>query len=349
MFNVHNILRSHLKDLVPYSSARDEFSGRASIYLDANENALGSTVSEAYNRYPDPYQHKVKEKLAAIKGVEPGQIFLGNGSDEAIDLLIRAFCEPKEDNIMIFPPTYGMYKVSAAINNIETVSVPLKPGFIIDENRVFDHIDPHTRLIFICNPNNPTGNSLDEGPVINLLEHFSGCVVVDEAYIDFAQHTSFIRYLEKYPNLVVMQTFSKAWGLAALRLGMAFAHVSIIDILNKIKPPYNISGLTQEKALEALSNESLKNRMVEAILKERTRLIDRLAGLTLVKHIYPTDTNFVLIKVDDPQGVYQYLLKESVVIRDRSTVHLCEGCLRITVGTGAENTTLIQKLAAYTG
>ena len=347
MFNLDNILRKHLKDLVPYSSARDEFTGQAKTYLDANENPLGSTVRESYNRYPDPHQKLIKEKLAVIKGVPPDQIFLGNGSDEAIDLLIRAFCEPGEDNIIIFPPTYGMYKVTATINNVEVVEVPLKSDFNIDENLALKSINRNTRLIFVCSPNNPTGNSLDEGPVINLLQRFSGCVVVDEAYIDFANRKSFTRYLEKCPNLVVMQTFSKAWGLAALRLGMAFAGAPIISILNKIKPPYNISGLTQQKALEALSNESLKNNMVETILLEKKKLIDQLARLTLVKHIYPSDANFVLVKVDDPRGVYRYLIEESVVVRDRSTVHLCEGCLRITVGTEAENEILIQKLTAW--
>lgn len=347
MFNARDILRKHLRDLVPYASARDEFSGQARIYLDANENGLGSTVSGPYNRYPDPHQKLVKEKLAQIKGVQPDQIFLGNGSDEAIDLLIRAFCEPKEDNILILPPTYGMYKVSAAINNVEVITAPLTPDFNIDESRVFEEITPGTRLIFVCNPNNPTGNALKEGAVIRLLEQFSGCVVVDEAYIDFAKHQSFVHYLKNYPNLVVMQTFSKAWGLAGLRLGMAFANTTIVDILNKIKPPYNINGLTQEKALEALANEPLKNRMVETILTAREKLMDQLAGLVLVKHIYPTDTNFILVKVDDPRGIYHYLIDNSVVVRDRSNVHLCEGCLRITVGTEDENETLIQKLAAY--
>ena len=347
MFNPRDILRKHLRDLVPYASARDEFSGQARIYLDANENGLGSTVSGLYNRYPDPHQKLVKEKLAQIKGVQPDQIFLGNGSDEAIDLLIRAFCEPKEDNILILPPTYGMYKVSAAINNVEVITAPLTPDFNIDESRVFEEITSGTRLIFVCNPNNPTGNALKEGAVIRLLEQFSGCVVVDEAYIDFAKHQSFVHHLENYPNLVVMQTFSKAWGLAGLRLGMAFANTTIVDILNKIKPPYNINGLTQEKALEALANEPLKNRMVETILTAREKLMDQLAGLVLVKHIYPTDTNFILVKVDDPRGIYHYLIDNSVVVRDRSNVHLCEGCLRVTVGTEDENETLIQKLAAY--
>ena len=347
MFNLDDILRRHLKGLVPYSSARDEFSGQAKTYLDANENALGSTVNGAYNRYPDPYQKLVKEKLANIKGVRPDQVFLGNGSDEAIDLLIRAFCEPREDSIIIFPPTYGMYKVAAGINNVGVVEAPLKPDFNIDENLLFNRINNNTKLIFVCNPNNPTGNSLDEAPILNLLRRFSGLVIVDEAYIDFASHESFIRYLDEYPNLVVMQTFSKAWGLAALRLGMAYASTSVINILNNIKPPYNISGLAQEKALEALENEALKDKMVEGILEQRRKLIDRLEGLAMIKHIYPTDANFVLVKVDDPKGVYNYLIEGAVVVRDRSRVHLCEGCLRVTVGTETENEDLIQKLAAW--
>ena len=347
MFDLDKVLRQHLKDLVPYSSARDEFSGQAKIYLDANENAYGSAVSGLYNRYPDPYQKLIKEKLATIKGVRPDQIFLGNGSDEAIDLIIRAFCEPKEDNIIILPPTYGMYKVAADINNVGIVEVPLKTDFNIDESLVFEHINDNTKLIFVCSPNNPTGNSLDEGPVMDLLGKFPGCVIVEEAYIDFSTHQSFVRHIDKYPNLIVMQTFSKAWGLAAMRLGMAFADVSIINVLNKIKPPYNISGLAQEKALEALENESLKSEMVKTILRQREKLIDQLEGLALVKHIYPSDANFVLVKVDDPEGIYNYLIGEEVVVRDRSRVHLCEGCLRITVGTKDENLSLIQKLKAW--
>lgn len=347
MFDLDKVLRQHLKDLVPYSSARDEFSGQAKIYLDANENAYGSTVSGLYNRYPDPYQKLIKEKLATIKGVHPDQIFLGNGSDEAIDLIIRAFCEPKEDNIIILPPTYGMYKVAAGINNVGIVEVPLKTDFNIDENLVFERINDNTKLIFVCSPNNPTGNSLDEGPVMDLLSKFPGCVIVDEAYIDFSTQQSFVSYIDKYPNLIVMQTFSKAWGLAAMRLGMAFADVPIINVLNKIKPPYNISGLAQEKALEALENESLKSEMVKAILHQKEKLIDQLKGLALVKYIYPSDANFVLVKVDDPEGIYNYLIGEEVVVRDRSRVHLCEGCLRITVGTEDENLILIQKLRTW--
>ena len=347
MFNLDKILRKHLRDLEPYSSARDEFSGEARIFLDANENSIGSTVDELYNRYPDPYQRLIKEKLASIKLLKPDRIFLGNGSDEAIDLIIRAFCEPQEDNIIILPPTYGMYKVSAAINNVEVVQVPLTQDFNINEAELFANITTNTKVVFICNPNNPTGNALNEESIIHLLEKFSCCVVVDEAYIDFATHKSFIRYLDKYPNLVVMQTFSKAWGLAALRLGMAFADESIISILNRIKPPYNINGLTQEKALQALSNESQKNEMVTTILKERERLINELSGLGMVQKIYPSDTNFILVKIEDPKAVYRYLIAELVVVRDRSNVHLCEGCLRITVGTGAENDMLVKKLAAW--
>ncbi len=347
MFELDKILRSHLKELEPYSSARDEFSGEARIFLDANENAIGSTVNELYNRYPDPYQRSIKEKLAGIKRVKPEQIFLGNGSDEAIDLIIRAFCEPAEDNVIILPPTYGMYKVSAGINNVTVVQVPLTADFNIDETALFAHINANTKVIFICNPNNPTGNALDEGPIIHLLEQFSGCVVVDEAYIDFAAHESFTKYLDKYPNLIVMQTFSKAWGLAALRLGMAFADTSIINVLNRIKPPYNINGLTQEKALQALSNETIKNTMVASILKEREWLIAALSELEMVQKIYPSDANFILVKMEDPRAVYKYLIAEMVVVRDRSNVHLCEGCLRITVGTRAENDVLVLKLRAW--
>ena len=347
MFELDKILRPHLKDLEPYSSARDEFSGEARIFLDANENAIGSAVDELYNRYPDPYQRLIKEKLSGIKGVKPDQIFLGNGSDEAIDLIIRAFCEPSKDNVIILPPTYGMYKVSAGINNVAVVQVPLTTDFNIDETALFAKINANTKVIFVCNPNNPTGNALNETPIIHLLEKFSGCVVVDEAYIDFATHESFTKHLDKYPNLIVMQTFSKAWGLAALRLGMAFADAAIINVLNRIKPPYNINGLTQEKALQALSNEPLKNEMVMTILKERERLVATLSELEMVRKIYPSDANFILVRVEDPQAVYQFLIKELVVVRDRSGVHLCEGCLRITVGTMAENDMLVQKLRTW--
>ena len=347
MFNLDSILRNNIKRLVPYSSARDEFKGKASIFLDANENSLGSPLMKWYNRYPDPLQMKVKEKLSGIKGISSDHIFLGNGSDECIDLLIRAFCEPGVDNIIICPPTYGMYEVSANINDVLIKKVPLTPEFQLNLEAIANNIDDNTKLIFLCSPNNPTGNSLDRGDVETLLNNYWGLVVIDEAYINFSRSKSFIQELPEYPNLVVMQTLSKAWGLAALRLGMAFASQEIIKIFNRIKPPYNINQATQELVLQALDNVEEVNAMIREIVAGRQWLEAELPALPVVRKVYPSDANFLLVKVTEPLNIYRYLLDQGIVVRDRSRVELCEGCLRITVGSPAENEALVKALGNF--
>ncbi len=343
-FDLTKVIRPHVLALKPYSSARDEYSGHEGVFLDANENPLGSVGGGNYNRYPDPYQQEIKKKLAIIKGVQPQQIFLGNGSDEAIDLLIRAFCEPKEEKILITPPTYGMYQVSADVNVVEVKEVPLTTDFNLQVDEILKELDDLTKLVFLCSPNNPTGNSLRNADVEKVLEEAKGIVVVDEAYIDFSAEKSYLSFLGRYPNLVVMQTFSKAWGLAGLRLGMAFASPELIGFINKIKPPYNINQLTQEKALESLAQYSSQKEMVEEILKERGNLAKELKSLPTVRKIYPSDANFLLIKIDEATAVYEKLVGKHVIVRNRSKVQLCEDCLRITVGSEAENIELMKSL-----
>ncbi|GAB3936052.1 histidinol-phosphate transaminase [Larkinella terrae] len=357
MFELNTILRPHILSLTPYSSARDEYTGKEGIFLDANENAFGSTLDgsivenvtseEQYNRYPDPHQLAIKAKLAPIKGVRPTQIFIGNGSDEPIDLLVRATCTPGRDSILILPPTYGMYEVSAAINDIQLIKIPLTPDFQVDVPAVLSAIEPHTKLLFVCSPNNPTGNLIDPDDIKTLLNRFNGLVVVDEAYIDFADTQSFTSLLDQYPNLVVLQTFSKAWGLAALRSGMCFASEQLIEVLNKIKPPYNVSGPTQQLLLKALGNVPSKDTMVARILAQREELIANLLNLPLVRHVYPSDANFILVKFDDPKAVFDFLIDQQIIVRDRHRVKLCEGCLRITVGTESENEQLLTMLKAF--
>ncbi len=348
MADLEKLLRPHLRKLVPYASARDEFSGEAAVFLDANENPLGSATAEEYNRYPDPYQQRVKHALARIKNVKENRIFLGNGSDEAIDLLIRAFCEPAKDHIIILPPTYGMYKVSADVNNVEVKEVLLSADYQPRPDKILEEVNEHSKILFICSPNNPTGNLQESGAIQKLVESFPGLVVVDEAYIDFAGVDSWAQKLDDYPNLIVLQTFSKAWGLAALRLGIAYANPELISILNKIKPPYNVSELTQERALEAMSNIDKMNAQVSIILHERSILMEALEELPLVEKVYPTDANFVMVKVPQARRVYDFLVKKGIIVRDRSRVALCEGCLRITVGSPGENEQLLLQLAAYT-
>ena len=349
MFNLNELVRENIKRLTPYSSARDEFKGEASTFLDANENSFGSPLTHWYNRYPDPLQLKVKERLSAIKGIASSNIFLGNGSDECIDLLIRAFCEPAVDNIVICPPTYGMYEVSANINDVPVKKVPLTPDFQLNLEALANAIDGNTKLIFLCSPNNPTGNSLHRDDVEALLNNYFGLVVIDEAYINFSKFKSFTRELPEYPNLVVMQTLSKAWGLAALRIGMAFASEQIIGILNKIKPPYNINQASQELALEALNNVQEVNDMIREIVNERFLLEKNLRELAVVRKIHPSDANFLLVEVTQPVSIYRYLLTKGIVVRDRSRVELCEGCLRITVGTPHENKLLLAALGDFPG
>jgi len=343
MFDLATLLRNNIRNIKPYSSARDEYSGADGVFLDANENPFGSVAEGDFNRYPDPYQRAVKEKLAALKNVEVEQIFLGNGSDEPIDLLFRAFARPGKDNVIIMPPTYGMYQVCADINDVEVRKVSLTADFEIREKEVLDAVDENTKLIFVCSPNNPTGNLLSGEKIEYLLNSFSGLVVVDEAYIDFADAESWSTKLNEYPNLLVLQTFSKAWGMAALRIGMAFASDEIISIFNKIKYPYNLNVLTQQKALEALDNVAKKDAFVAQILEQRAYLIHAFESMN-VENIYPSDSNSLLIKVAGAHEVYNALVKKLIIVRDRSSVTLCNDCLRITIGTQEENDLLIEEL-----
>ncbi len=346
-FDLTKLLRPHISKIRPYSSARDEYSGKAGIFLDANENPFGSLADGAFNRYPEPYQLDIKMKLAEVKGVPADQIFLGNGSDEAIDLLMRAFCTPGADNIILLPPTYGMYEVSAGINDIQIKRVNLSENYQLRPEAILDAVDDFTKIIFICSPNNPSGNKVRRSDIYQILNNFKGLLVVDEAYIDFSDELSFTTELANYPNLLVMQTFSKAWGLASLRLGMAFASKEIIKILNLIKPPYNISGLTQEKVLEALDNAEAIKKVVKDTLEERAFLEIELAKFPFVKTIYPSHANFLLLKTDGARKIYEFLINQTIIIRDRSKVVLCEDCLRISVGTRTENEALLKALKLY--
>ena len=338
--DINTLVRKNVLNMKPYSSARDEFHGEAEVFMDANENPYPSP----YNRYPDPLQWKVKEKLAQIKGVKPTQIFLGNGSDEPIDLIIRAFCEPNHDSILITEPTYGMYKVCAEVNAVNVQQVLLTPDFDLDLGEIPNTFDATTKVIFLCSPNNPTGNLLSRDRIVEVLKRFYGLVVIDEAYIDFTKSKSFVNELKKYPNLVVLQTFSKAWGLAGLRLGMCYASEEIISILNKIKYPYNVNIRTQELALDALENAYRKDIWVDEILKEKESLARELKKLPLVDKVFSSDANFLLVRVKDAQSTYQYLMDNKIIVRDRSRVNLCYNCLRITVGTPEENKRLIDAL-----
>jgi histidinol-phosphate aminotransferase len=340
--------------MASYSSARHEFSGTASIYLDANENSFGSplpspinSTNNSYNRYPDPLQLSLKEKISSIKGVPVQNIFLGNGSDEAIDLLFRVFCEPGKDNVIIFPPTYGMYRVCAEMNNVAVKEVPLLQNFQPDLEATEAAVDAHTKLIFICSPNNPTGNSIDRNDIEILLNNFNGLVVVDEAYINYARQKTFIPELTEYPNLVILQTLSKAWGLAGLRLGMAFAGEPIIQYLNKVKYPYNINTATQLLAIEALGNINGVNNWTKTTVEQRGWLSAELLQLDFIQTVYPSDANFLLVKMDNARHIYEYLVAAGIIVRDRSGVILCNDCLRITIGTPDENKQLLTALNNY--
>jgi len=344
-FNIEKLLRSNIRDLEPYSSARDDFEGTAQIFLDANENSFGSATEENFNRYPDPKQKELKNAVAQIKGILPEQIFFGNGSDEPIDLLFRAFCQPQKDRALIFPPTYGMYKVQANINDTPVDEMPLNEDFSLPIEKINQVINPQIKLMFICSPNNPTGNLIDKSAIISILNFFKGIVIVDEAYIDFSPEGSMVKEIENYPNLVVLQTFSKAWGLAGLRLGMAFAQKSIIDVLNKIKYPYNINQLTQQQVLQALNKTAKMQAMVAEILIQRSWLENELVQIKGIEKIYPSDANFLLVQVFDAPFLYKKLKEAGIVVRNRSSVILCQNCLRITVGTKAENQQLVKQLA----
>lgn len=347
MFNLQNILRKNIKNLIPYSSARDEFKGEASVFLDANENSFGSPLSENYNRYPDPLQLKVKQALTHIKGVPPRNIFLGNGSDEAIDILFRSFCNPGIDNVITVPPTYGMYEVSAHINDVEVRKVKLNSGYQLDMEGIAEAIDGNTKIIFICSPNNPTGNSIDRQDIETILANFNGLVVIDEAYINFSKQKTFIQELTEYSNLVILQTLSKAWGLAGLRIGMAFASEEIIEVLNKVKPPYNINEASQKLVLEALKNVDQVNSWIKQTVSEREKLVKDLTVFSFIIKIYPSDANFILVKTSNAGEIYQFLVQQGIIVRDRSKIELCEGSLRITIGTVHENELLIKTLKKY--
>lgn len=339
-FLLAELLRPNIRSLQPYSSARDEFTGRAEIYLDANENPFDSGL----NRYPDPLARAVKARLAELKGVAPEQIALGNGSDEIIDLVYRLFCRPGVDNVITLPPTYGMYRVSADINDVAVKEVPLRPGFQPDVEAVLAAVDDHTKVLWLCTPNNPSGNDLAPEHIRELFKRFPGIVVIDEAYVDFAGRPSYAGLLGEYPNLIVMQTFSKAWGMAGIRLGMALAGREIVELFNRVKPPYNVNELTQRAALEALRQPERLREQVNTLIGQRALLQQHLAALPFVERIYPSDANFLLVKVDDPRGKYQSLVQRGIIVRDRSRQPLCDGCLRFTVGTPAENETLFKTL-----
>ena len=339
--NLELLVRKNIFNLKPYSCARDEFKGEASVYLDANESPYNCN----YNRYPDPLQEKLKERISQIKKINPERIFLGSGSDEAIDLIFRIFCEPAIDNVVAIEPTYGMYKVCADINNVEYRKVLLDENFQPDAEQLLSSADENTKVIFLCSPNNPTGNLLNRSEMQKILERFSGIVVIDEAYIDFSDQPSWLYELDKYPNLIVLHTFSKSWGLASLRCGMAFASEEIISFFNKVKYPYNLSSLVQDTILGQLDigNEN-KEQWVKDILAERKNLSAALKNLPLVEKIYHSDANFLLVKVTDSNGIYQYLVDNGIIVRNRNSVTLCGNCLRITVGTDKENEILIDSL-----
>lgn len=338
-FDLQKLVRRNVSILKPYSSARDEFQAAENemVFLDANENPNDNGL----NRYPDPYQNKVKVKLSEWKGISPEKILLGNGSDEVLDLIFRAFCEPGKDNVITLPPTYGMYKVLADINEIENREVFLNHNFQPDVTAIFNEVNPATKIIFLCSPNNPSGNSFDRERVLEILRDFSGLVVIDEAYIDFSEKDSWLKELENFPNLIVTQTFSKAFGMAAIRLGVLYASEEIVKILTRIKPPYNVNQLTQEKALEILSEKEKIKSQVSEILGERGRLTKALLSVNYISKIYKSDANFLLIEVDDANKRYAKLLEKEIVVRNRSNQPLCENCLRITVGTKEENDKLI--------
>ena len=341
--HISTLVRPNILNLTPYSSARSEFKGKADIFLDANENPFENGL----NRYPDPLQAKLKSRISALKNIPASNIFLGNGSDEAIDLLVRIFCEPGQDHILILPPTYGMYQVAADIAGVEVRKVPLDHNFQPDIKAIRQATGPNSKILFLCSPNNPTGNLVHPAIIRQIAEQFPGILVIDEAYMDFTHSSGSIGLLSEFPKLVILQTLSKAWGLAGIRLGMAFAGEDIIGLLNKVKPPYNINLLSQEKALEALESPDTKDKMVQILLAERQRLTDALSHLPFVQHIYPSDANFLLVRVDNPDRLYIYLTQHGLIVRNRSTVYRCEGCLRISVGTPEENTALLKALETF--
>jgi histidinol-phosphate aminotransferase len=342
--NILDLVRPNIENLTAYSSARSEHSDISGILLDANENSIGSVLEPALNRYPDPMQVQLKKELAEKNKIRSDKIFVGNGSDEAIDLLIRAFCVPGLDNIVIFPPTYGVYSVFAQIHDVNVIHVPLTGNFAIDTVQYKKKITGNSKITFICNPNNPTGNCFSTRTIEEILNLSEALVVIDEAYIDFCPNASLLARLEKYPNLVILQTLSKAWGMAGARIGMAYASPEIIAILNKIKYPYNINNVTQQLAIKALQNSGTKDRFVSELLEQRTKLVRSLLKLDLVQTIYPSQTNFLLVRFTNAKKVYQHLLQNNIIVRDRSNQIHCEDCLRITVGSKLQNRKLIETL-----
>ena len=354
-FALDTLVRDNIKSLKPYSSARHEFTGKASVFLDANENGYGSPLTApagaglgvSYNRYPDPLQWQLKFQLARIKGVPAENICIGNGSDEIIDLAYRIFCNPGKDNVIICPPTYGMYAVNADINDVEIRKVDLTAAFQLNVDGIMQATDNHTKLLFICSPNNPTGNNMNRADVEFLLNNFPGIVIIDEAYINYSKQKTFIQELTAYPNLVVMQTLSKAWGLAALRLGLCYASLDIIDQFNKVKPPYNINEASQQMALEALQHTEQVNEWIKEVVLQKELLINAFSNFAFVKTVYSSDANFILIKVDAADLLYQYLASNEIVVRNRSKESGCENCLRISIGTPEENIILINTMKIY--
>jgi histidinol-phosphate aminotransferase len=346
-FDLDSLIRENIKGLRPYSSARSETDGTGCVLLDANENSFGSPIGGELHRYPDPYQVEIKKRVAEINGIDRSEIFIGNGSDEAIDLLFRIFSRPGLDNVIICPPTYGMYEVSAAINDVEVRRANLTGEFQLDLEGVSQLIDENTKLVFVCSPNNPTGNSISRETILDLTKSFSGIVVVDEAYIHFSDTPSLVPEIAGIPNLVVLQTFSKAWGLAGLRIGLAFANNEIVEYFNKLKPPYNVSRAAQELLLSALDDNSKLDDTVRKAVEEREQLKRLLGDLSFVKTVYPSDANFLLVRCEKPVETRAFLLDRKIIVRDRSRVELCEGCLRITVGTPEENKALINALKEY--
>lgn len=344
---IDNLVRDNIKKLKPYSSARSEYTGEASVFLDANESSYGSPLDENFHRYPDPLQWLLKDEISKIKGVPPQNIFIGNGSDEIIDIAFRVFCEPGKDNVIICPPTYGMYKVCAGINNIEVQEIFLTEQFQLDVEGILEAVNEHTKLLFLCSPNNPTGNNMYRMDIELLLNNFPGIVIIDEAYINFSRQKTFIQELTEYKNLVVLQTLSKAWGLAALRLGLGFTSEKIIDLFNKVKPPYNINQSSQQLAIKALSNIEEVNANIKNTVGQRGFVGEQLAAFNFIQKIYSSDANFILAKVNDADRLYRYLLENKIIVRNRTKEPLCENCLRITIGTPTENETLINALKNY--
>ncbi len=338
--NLDKLLRKNIAALKPYSSARDEYSGEAMVFLDANENPFNAP----FNRYPDPLQRTVKEKIAKLKNIDAEHIFLGNGSDEPIDLLIRAFCEPATDNIVTIHPTYGMYQVAAEINNVEVKKVSLNPDFGLNAEEILKAANEQTKLVFLCSPNNPTANALQKEAILEVINNFEGIVVLDEAYTDFAPGKTLLPELADFPNLVILQTFSKAWGMAGIRLGMAFASPAIIQFLNKIKYPYNLNILTQQKALELIENNEKVQKWIKLIIAERVKMSQLLKEFPFVLQVFPSDANFLLVKMHDAAGIYKYLTEKEIIVRDRSKIYLCDKSLRITIGTSEENNELLKAL-----